>query len=93
MRLKPEKVDYLSKKITEALRQLNKLHFVAKPEDIQGSIRRVIMADLQREDEIEREAEAIIKQHRLTIDRHNMSYNTLVSRAKQEIARKRKVIL
>lgn len=93
MRLRPEKVEYLSKRILEALRNLNKLHLVAKPDDVEGAIRRVIMADLQREDEIEREAEAIIKQHRLTIDRHNMSYNTLVSRAKQEIARRRKVIL
>jgi hypothetical protein len=93
MRLKPEKVEYLSGKIAKSLKGLKKMEF-AKPEDqVAGTIRRVILADLRREDEIEKEAEQLLKQHQLQINLRNLSYNTLVSRAKQELARKRKIIL
>lgn len=93
MRLKPEKVDHLSVKIVEALAKLNKLAFVAKPADVAGTVRRVVLSDLQREDALETEAEAILKQHKSKINLHNMSYNTLMTRTKQELARKKKIIL
>lgn len=93
MRLKPEKVEYLSKKIVKNFAQLKKLQMLQPPDQVEGAVRRVITADLQREDELEREAETILKQYRQKIDLQNMSYNTLVTKTKQELARKRKIIL
>ena len=93
MRLKPEKVEYLSKKIVKNFTQLKKLQMIQTPEQVEGAVRRIITADLQREDELEREAEAILKQYRQKIDLQNMSYNTLVNKTKQELARKLKIIL
>ena len=93
MRLKPEKVEYLSKKIVKNFTQLKKLQMIQTPEQVEGAVRRIITADLQREDELEREAEAILKQYRQKIDLQNMSYITLVNKTKQALARKRKIIL
>ncbi len=93
MRLKPAKVDYLSHKVTLALKAMNKMEFLQTPDQVEGIIRRVIIDDLKREDEVEKEAEEILRNHKMAIDRQNMSYNTLMSRAKQQIARKKKIVL
>lgn len=93
MRLKPEKVEYLAKKITASLKELKRLEFTGTPEQVEGTVYRVILNDLRREDELEKEAEEILKQYRTKIDQRNLSYNTLVSKAKQELARKKKIIL
>ncbi len=93
MRLRPEKVDYLANKITDELKKLKSVKFKAPAEQIAGTIRRVILHDLQREDEIEKEAEELLRQHRQKIEFNNLSYNTLLYKAKQEIARRRKIVL
>ncbi len=93
MRLKPEKVENLAKKVATALKTLKRLEMVAPADQVEGAVRRIILEDLRREDALEKEAEEILKKHRISIDRQNMSYNTLVSRTKQELARKKKIIL
>ena len=93
MRLKPEKVETLSRKITESISKLANFKLVGSAAEVEGTIRRVFTQDLQREEEIEREAEQILRQYHQQINMRNMSYNTLMARAKSEIARKRKIIL
>jgi hypothetical protein len=56
-------------------------------------VKRVFVADLRREDELEKEAEAILKQYQLRIHMQNLSYNTLVSKTKAELAKKKRIIL
>lgn len=93
MRLKPEKIEILAKKAVESISKMQKVKLLVPEEQIVGTIRRVITSDLQREDQLEKEAEAILRQHRLAIDRQNMSYSALLARTKQELARKNKIIL
>ena len=93
MRLKPDKVEHLARKLAGNLQGLQRMQFAVPAEQIAGAIRRVIIEDLKREDDLEKEAEEILKRHRMTIDRQNLSYNTLVARTKQELARKRKIVL
>ena len=93
MRLKPEKVEYLAKKVVKDFGTLKKLEMIVPADQVEGAVRRVILDDLRREDDLEREAEEILKQYRQRIDLQNMSYNTLVAKTKQELARKRKIIL
>ena len=93
MRLKPEKIENISKKIFAGVKGLQKMEVLAQTEQVEGTIRRVIQADLRREDDLEKEAEEILKSHRVAIDRHNMSYNTLVNRTKQQLAKKKKIVL
>lgn len=93
MRLKPEKVERLSKQIAQNLTTLKKLEMKAPVEQVAGAIQRVFMDDLKREDDLEKEAEQILKQYQTKINLQNLSYNTLVTKTKQELARKRKIIL
>lgn len=93
MRLKPEKIDSLCRKVVTGIKGLNKMEFLTAVDQVEGTIKRIIQADLRREDDLEKEAEEILKKHRMVIDRQNMSYNTLINRTKQELARKRKIVL
>lgn len=93
MRLRPEKIEYLANKITQEIQKLKAVKLQTSPDHVAATIKRVILHDLQREDEIEKEAEELLRQHRQKIEFANVSYGTLLQKAKQEIARRRKVVL
>ncbi len=93
MRLKPEKIGSLAHKVANSLKAHKRAEIIAPQDQIEGAIRRLIQDDLKREDALEKEAEEILRQHKMTIDRQNMSYNTLLDRTKRELARQRKIIL
>lgn len=93
MRLKADKVDHLSKQIVKNFKTMKKLKFVASEEQVEGAVRRIFLNDLKREDDLEKEAEGILKQYQNKISMQNLSYNTLVAKTKQELARKKKIIL
>ncbi len=93
MRLKPEKVEYLARQVIEAFKKIKKVEFAAPIADVEGGIKRVILADLKREDDLEKEAEEILRVYKQKISMQNLSYNTLVTKTKQELAKKKKIIL
>jgi len=93
MKLRPEKVEYLANKITEELKKLKTVTFLVSPEHVAGTIRRVILHDLQREDQLEKEAEELLQQYRQKIEFRNLSYSTLRQKVKQELARRKKIVL
>lgn len=93
MRLKPEKIESLAQKVAASLKTHKRAEIIAPLDQIEGVIRRLIQEDLKREDALEKEAEEILRQHKMTIDRQNMSYNTLLDRTKKELARQRKITL
>lgn len=93
MRLKPEKIESLAGKLTAALQAHKRAELLVPQDQITGTVRRLITEDLQREDRLEKEAEEILRQHQMAINRQNMSYNTLLDRTKKELARQRKIVL
>jgi hypothetical protein len=93
VRLRSEKVEALARKITASLTKLSRLEMIANPDNIEGAVRRVIMEDLKREEDLEKEAEGILKQYQQKIMRQNLSYNTLMEKTKRELAKKRRIIL
>lgn len=93
MRLRPERIESLAKKIVAGLRTHKRLQMLGSVEQVELAVRRVISTDLRREDDLEKEAEQILAVHKQKIDRHNMSYNTLVNKTKSELAKQRKLIL
>ena len=93
MRLRPERVESLARKVTAALREHQRVEFLAPQEQVELAVRGVILADLRREDELEREAEEILAQYRQKINMNNLSYNTLVAKTKAELAKKRRIVL
>lgn len=93
MRLRSDKVEILAKRIVANFKKMQRLEFVAPADQVEGTVKRVFLEDLRREDDLEKEAEMILKQHQQKIHMQNLSYNTLMTRTKQELARKRKLIL
>jgi len=93
LRLKPEKIESLAARITAALQAHKRAELLVAPDQLTGAIRRIITEDLKREMELEKEAEQILRQHQMAINRQNMSYNTLLDRTKKELARQRKIVL
>ncbi|PKO19385.1 hypothetical protein CVU37_04115 [candidate division BRC1 bacterium HGW-BRC1-1] len=93
MRLKPEKVEYLAGKVTTSLKSLKRIEMVGTAEQVSGAVRRVILEDLRREDELEKEAEAILRQHQQHIMMRALSYSTLLQKTKKELARQKKIVL
>jgi hypothetical protein len=93
VRLKAEKVEYLSKKIAASLKGLKRLELVANLDQVEGTVRRIFLEDLRREDDLEKEAEGILKNYQQRIHMQNLSYNTLLTKTKQELAKKKKIIL
>ncbi len=93
MRLKPEKIESLARKVAASLKAHKRAEIIAPIDQIEGTVRRLIQEDLKREDDLEKEAEQILSQHKMNIDRQNMSYNTLLDRTKKELARQRKITL
>ena len=93
MRLKPEKIENLAQKVSAALQGHKRAEFLTPKDQVEGTIRRIITEDLKREMALEKEAEEILRQHKMAIDRQNMSYNTLLDRTKKELARQRKITL
>lgn len=93
MRLRPERVENLAKKVTAALKNHQRAEFVAPADQVELAIRKVITADLRREDDLEREAEEILRQYQSKINMNNLSYNTLVAKTKAELAKKKRIVL
>ena len=93
MRLKAEKIDSLAQKVAAALKNHKRAELLVVQDQIEGAVRRIITEDLKREMALEKEAEEILRQHKMSIDRQNMSYNTLLERTKKELARQRKITL
>lgn len=93
MRLKPEKIESLAGKVANALKAHKRAELLVPLDQVQGAVRRVIHDDLKREMQLEKEAEEILRQHQMAINRQNMSYNTLLDRTKRELARQRKIVL
>jgi len=93
MRLKAEKIDNLAHKVATALKNHKRAELLVAQDQVEGAVRRIITDDLKREMALEKEAEEILRQHKMAIDRQNMSYNTLLERTKKELARQRKITL
>lgn len=93
MRLKPEKIESLAQKVANALKNHRRGELAVPQDQVEGAIRRIITDDLKREMALEKEAEEILRQHKMAIDRQNMSYNTLLDKTKKELARQRKITL
>lgn len=93
MRLRPERIEAIAKKIAAALRGHARVKIAGTVEQVERAAVRIIQADLRREEDLEKEAEQILAGHRQKIDRHNMSYNTLVAKTKLELAKQRKIVL
>ncbi len=93
MRMSSRKVQYLAEKIIEQLSDKLKAKW---PEGEQTAVQAIVAAireDLEIEEEIDREAEKYIDENLRRIERENMDLYVLRKKIREELARKRGVVL
>jgi len=92
LRLNPYQINKL---VTLISSQLESADFVLTKDegDVKKVIEMIILNDLKREDELEKEAEALIKKHTANIHTDGLDFELLVKRAKYELAKKKGIKL
>jgi len=93
MRLSSRKVQYLAEKIVE---QLTEKFHAEWPQGNEAAHREIVAAireDLEMEEEIDREAEKYIDENLRRIERENMDLYILRKKIREELARKRGMVL
>lgn len=93
MRLKPEKIQVLADQIYDTLAANKDANVSAERNEVVGLIKRVITDDLKAEDELEEAARALLEQHMNEIQRKGMSFDKMLLKTKQQLARDRKMVL
>ncbi|GAB4439728.1 MAG: DUF507 family protein [bacterium] len=92
MRLNPYQISKLVKNIVFQLETAG----IVLPKDeaeVSKIVETIIVNDLKREDELEKEAEALIRKHTANIHSDELDYEMLVKRAKYELAKKKGIKL
>jgi len=89
VRLSPNKIDYLSRKILKALQDNRRVHLQANADLVLRSIQDAIYANMQAEEEIDAEVEQLLAQHRGQIEAQDLDLSVLRLKLKRELARKR----
>lgn len=93
MRLSPRKIEYLAEKILAMCQSNGKIHLNANTDLVYRAIADAIYENMRIEDEIEDEAEELLRKHRGEIQTLEMDMAALRQKFKREIARKRGFVL
>lgn len=93
MRLKEEKIDSIAKKILHDLKEKMSVDFLVAEDKILHEIKAIIVSDLKAEDALDEEINNKLKANMDKIHKDNLNYNELFRRAKNQIAKDRKIVL
>lgn len=93
MRMSPEKVKDLAASIVAMMRDHPGVSLQEEETALRVVVGGVILDDLEEEDDIDREVDALIRQHAGDIDRGDLDIEVLRRKFRSEIARRRGVVL
>jgi len=93
VRLKPEKVEDLSRQIVAALQHDERVKLLVPAEEVDRVVRKLFLDDLQREDELMREVDQIMETHRDKIAGKNIDVHLLRRKIRDQLVRERKTVL
>ena len=89
MRLSKNKIAHLSDKILKMIQDHGQIHIISNADLVTRAIDDVIFENIQAEDEIDREVDALLKDNYNEIKAMEMDVGALRQKMKREIARKR----
>jgi len=89
LRLSKYKISHLSDKILKMIQDQGQIHIISNADLITRAIDEVIYENIQAEDEIDREVDAMLKENYNEIKAMEMDVGSLRNRMKREIAKKR----
>jgi hypothetical protein len=91
--MSPEKVKDLATRVVEMLAAHEKVHLNADETAIKVIVGGVILDDLEEEEDIEREVDELLRKHARDIDQGDIDVDVLRKKFRNEIAKRRGVVL
>ena len=92
MRLTPEEIQYISRKIVKTLVGEGKLEVDSEPR-VEEAIGKVIAQELQIEDRLNDEVREVLTQHSSQMERSDIAYTEMFKKVKRELAKKKGIVL
>jgi hypothetical protein len=93
VRLSSRKIEYLAEKILKMCQENSKTHLVANQDLVYRAVADAIYSNMQREEAIDEEVEALLQKHRGEIHTLEMDMAALRQKFKRELARKHGFVL
>lgn len=93
MRLKPEKIQQLARRIVADLESNPEVAIEEERGKVIGLVERIIREDMEAEEEIKEQAHKMLEAYKTEIDRKGASYDKLFRKAVEKIAQERKMVL
>ncbi len=92
MRLSPDEIQYISRKIVKTLTSDRRIEVDDKEQVVEG-IARVITEELHVEDRLNEEVREVLIEHSQQMDRSDITYSEMFKKVKRELAKQKGIIL
>jgi hypothetical protein len=92
MRLTPDEIEFIARKIVKTLVGEGKLEVDSQPRVI-ADLMKVITDDLSVEDRLNEEVREVLMQHASEMERSNMSYTEMFKMLKKKMAKEKGIVL
>jgi hypothetical protein len=92
MRLTPDEIEFIARKIVKTLVGEGKLE-VDSPPRVIADLMKVISDDLSVEDRLNEEVREVLMQHASEMERSNMSYTEMFKMLKKKMAKEKGIVL
>jgi hypothetical protein len=92
MRLTPDEIEYLARKIIKTLLADGKIEVDSEARVVEG-LERVIAEELSIEDQLNDEAREVLAQHMNQMERSDIAYSEMFKKVKRELAKKKGIVL
>ena len=92
MRLSPDEIQFISRKIVKTLVSAGRLE-VDDETRVADGIARVIAGELALEDRLNEEAREVLAQHMTHMERSDITYSEMFKKVKRELAKKKGIVL
>ena len=92
MRLTPNEIEFVSRKIVKTLLAEGKLEVDSEPR-VMGDVAKVITEELAVEDRLNEEVREVLVQHASEMERSNVTYTEMFKMLKKKMAREKGIIL
>jgi hypothetical protein len=93
VRLKKEQIEKLAQVLLKELKDKGLAKFKAEEGKVLARIQEAITADLEAEDQLDREVHALMDQFRRQIESGHLNERDLFMKIKKELAKKKKITL
>ncbi len=92
MRLAPDEIQFISRKIVKTLVGEGRLEVDNEARGVE-EIARVIADELMLEDRLNEEAREVLAQHSAQMERSDVTYSEMFKKVKRELAKKKGIVL